>query len=88
MAIDSAGVLAEMQIDGADVLEVNIQGDESATYQLFISPTGTNWYPSTEYPSTTTVDDVRDTAARFVRLEVTTAAATAGMTANFYLGAN
>lgn len=71
-----------------DKLNVRIDGDASASYELQVSDREGSWFTETSYSSTTDVDDTgRDITERFVRLTVTTGTGTASDTADVLLSA-
>lgn len=84
-AIDSTGVLLELDTRGKRVLDLAVEGTEAADYVLDASPDGGTWFGP--YETWTTVSNIHATyrlGARYVRVRVSTAAGN-GATADAFM---
>lgn len=93
--IDATGEVATFEISGdwdpAYTIGLNVDGDEAASYAVDLGGKDHNddtitWFTDeTEYDSTARISDAWIQAEEWLRVRVTTAAATAGSEATIYV---
>lgn len=86
--ISSVGTLAKAEpIGKAAITTVVSNADGSATYSLQVSLNGDDWEEYHDYGSVSSIQDTREIAARYVRLEITSTSLTGGSTADIFFAA-
>jgi hypothetical protein len=86
--IDETGAIATLDTEYQDALAVHISGGEAAAYALDVSPDNETWFEGAATYSGSAIDAVEHRPEAYVRVRVTTAATTAGTTADVYLAAD
>lgn len=75
--IDTTGVIVEAEIPGDALVSLNVEGTVATDYQLDVSADGETWFEAeATYTGTDSVSDVFELGDRYLRLRVTSAAAT------------
>jgi len=88
VAIDATGTVFEIKAEYASTIALHLAGDDTADYAVDVSPDGSAWFNSVStYAGTADIDAVLTRPEAYLRLRVTTPAATAGATAEVYAAA-
>lgn len=87
-AFGTTGEAVILDLERDDVLDVLVNADASADFDLDRSNGDGNWFESTDSFSGTEVAETLDVGSRFVRLKVSSGTATAGDTAEVLLSSS
>lgn len=74
VAIDSTVTVLETNVEQSLLCSLNIDGTESATYALDVSPDGDTYFTAEETYTGSDIRDVFELTDRYIRVRVTSAA--------------